>query len=67
MNLKTIDEAAEQLRVPVSTLRYWRATGKGGTPVFVRIGRRLVVRQDDLDRFVAQQFADAQSKTTSNV
>lgn len=63
MNLKTIDEAAEQLRVPVSTLRHWRATGKKGAPVFVRIGRRLVVRQDDLDRFVAEQFADAQGMT----
>ena len=54
MDLLTIDEVAEKLRVPVATVRYWRAQGKG--PKFVRIGKRIVCRATDLDAFIDAQF-----------
>lgn len=52
--LVTLDEAAELLRTPVSTLRYWRSTNTG--PKSARIGRRVVYRRDDLDRWLDEQF-----------
>jgi hypothetical protein len=37
--LLTIDEAAQLLRLPVATLRHYRATGKGG-PRSAKIGAK---------------------------
>jgi predicted DNA-binding transcriptional regulator AlpA len=44
--LLTITEAAELLRTPVATLRYWRHLGTG--PRSFRLGRRVVYRQADI-------------------
>ena len=44
--LLTITEAAELLRAPVATLRYWRHLGTG--PRSFRLGRRILYRSDDL-------------------
>jgi excisionase family DNA binding protein len=44
--LLTITEAAELLRAPVATLRYWRHLGAG--PTSFRLGRRVLYRRDDL-------------------
>jgi excisionase family DNA binding protein len=49
-DLLTIDEAAELLRAPVATLRYWRHLGTG--PHSFRLGRRVLYRRDDLDAWV---------------
>ena len=49
-DLLTIGEAAEVLRAPVATLRYWRHLGTG--PHSFRVGRRVVYRRDDLDAWV---------------
>ena len=40
--LLTITEAAELLRAPVATLRYWRHLGTG--PRSFRLGRRILYR-----------------------
>ncbi len=48
--LLTITEAAARLRTPVATLRYWRHLGTG--PDSFRLGRRVVYRRDDIDRWV---------------
>ena len=45
--LLTITEAAELLRAPVATLRYWRHLGTG--PRSFRLGRRVLYRST-LDR-----------------
>ena len=45
-DLLTITEAAELLRAPVATLRYWRHLGTG--PDSFRLGRRVLYRRDDL-------------------
>ncbi len=49
----SIDEAAEFLRVPVATLRYWRHIGEG--PFSFRIGRHLRYWRTDLVIWRADQ------------
>lgn len=53
--LWTIQEVSQRLKVPVATLRYWRAEGRG--PLAVRIGTRLLYRPDDVTAWVDAQFA----------
>ncbi len=48
--LLTLTEAAELLRAPVATLRYWRHLGTG--PCSFRLGRRVLYRRDDLLRWI---------------
>ena len=45
-DLLTITEAAELVRAPVATLRYWRHLGT--RPRSFRLGRRILYRSDDL-------------------
>ena len=52
-DLLTISEAAELLRAPVATLRYWRHLGSG--PHSFRLGRRVLYRRDDLHAWIAAQ------------
>ena len=49
-DLLTITEAAELLRAPVATLRYWRHLGTG--PRSFRLGRRVLYRRDDLHAWI---------------
>jgi DNA-binding transcriptional MerR regulator len=51
--LLTITEAAELLRAPVATLRYWRYLGTG--PRSFRLGRRVVYRRADLHGWIDVQ------------
>lgn len=51
--LLTIVEAANILRTPVATLRYWRSRGSG--PCSFRLGRRVVYRSDDLATWISTQ------------
>jgi excisionase family DNA binding protein len=55
--LLTITEAAEVLRAPVATLRYWRHLGTG--PRSFRLGRRVLYRRDDLQAWIDAQREDA--------
>ncbi len=48
--LLTLAEAAARLRTPVATLRYWRHLGTG--PDSFRLGRRVMYRQQDIERWV---------------
>lgn len=54
--LMRIDEVAAETGYPIETLRHWRKHGKG--PRFVRIGRRLACRREDLDDWLREQFAE---------
>jgi excisionase family DNA binding protein len=54
--LLTITEAADLVRAPVATLRYWRHLGTG--PRSFRLGRRVLYRRDDLHDWIAQQRAE---------
>mgnify|MGYP002779702991 CR=1 FL=1 len=55
--LLTITEAAEVLRTPVATLRYWRHLGTG--PRSFRLGRRVLYRRDDLHAWIDAQRENA--------
>jgi excisionase family DNA binding protein len=55
--LLTITEAADVLRTPVATLRYWRHMGTG--PRSLRLGRRVLYRRDDLRAWIEAQREDA--------
>lgn len=46
----TTPEAAHYLGLAVSTLNKWRC--HGGGPEFLKLGRAVRYRQDDLDRFL---------------
>jgi hypothetical protein len=48
--LLTITEAAELLRTPVATLRYWRHRDIG--PRGFRLGRRVLYRREDLRAWI---------------
>ena len=52
--LLTIVEAADLLRAPVATLRYWRHRNIG--PHSFRVGRRVLYRRDDLQAWVEEQW-----------
>jgi excisionase family DNA binding protein len=58
--LLTITEAAELLRAPVATLRYWRHLGSG--PRSFRLGRRVLYRSADLRSWIEAQ-ADQMDRT----
>ena len=58
MNLMLVEEASEFLRVPVATLRYWRATGTG--PKSAKVGGRVMYRQADLEAWINEQFDKAE-------
>lgn len=57
-HLLTLDEAAAYLRTPIGTLRYWRYLGIG--PQGFRVGRRVMFRRIDLERWLTEQH-DAES------
>jgi len=57
--LLTIAEAAQLLRAPVATLRYWRHLGTG--PTSFRLGRRVLYRRDDLHSWIDAQHQQARS------
>jgi excisionase family DNA binding protein len=48
--LLTIAEAADVLRTPVATLRYWRHQGIG--PHSFRLDRRVLYRRDDVHAWI---------------
>ena len=54
--LLTLDEAAERLRRPPATLRFWRHKGIG--PKSFKLGRGVVYRESDLEAWVEEQYAD---------
>ena len=52
---RTTAEAAEYTRCHPVTLRKWRVDGTG--PVFIKMGRRVLYRQRDLDHWLMGQRA----------
>ncbi|HEV2784679.1 MAG TPA: helix-turn-helix domain-containing protein [Actinophytocola sp.] len=56
--LLTLAEVAHLTGIPEGTWRYWRHLGQG--PTFQRIGRRLRIREEDLDAWLADQLGVAE-------
>ncbi len=58
--LLTIDEAARYLRVPINTLRWYRAEAIG--PCSFKLGRRVRYWKSDLDAWLAEQTAKGRER-----
>ncbi|WP_141013695.1 helix-turn-helix domain-containing protein [Nocardioides sambongensis] len=56
-DLLTLMEVAEILRVPVSTVRWWRQMGEG--PEFFKLGRHLLTTAADVRRYIESARGDA--------
>ncbi|UXN30695.1 helix-turn-helix domain-containing protein [Glutamicibacter sp. M10] len=56
-SLMLIEEAAEFLRTPVNTMRFWRHKGIG--PKSARVGGRIMFRRADLEAWLNEQFEEA--------
>ena len=61
--LLTLSDAAARLRTPVATLRYWRHLGIG--PDSFRLGRRVMYRREDLDRWITAQHDNEAARRSS--
>lgn len=48
-----INEAADLLRIPPATLRWWRCQGKG--PRAVKFGRHVRIDRRELRRWISEQ------------
>jgi excisionase family DNA binding protein len=56
-DLLTLAEVAAELRVPLETLRKWRAKGAG--PRAAKVGRHLRYRRAEVDRWLAEREREA--------
>lgn len=55
--LYTTPQAASYLQLATSTLEHWRLEGRG--PAFVRIGKQVRYRPQDIEAFLNQQLVRA--------
>ncbi|MEI2718250.1 MAG: helix-turn-helix domain-containing protein [Candidatus Nanopelagicales bacterium] len=53
--LDTTEAASAYIGAAVGTLRYWRHRGLG--PPSFKVGRRVLYRRDDLDKWLDAQYA----------
>lgn len=44
-------EASDYIRIPATTMQWWRHMGRG--PAYVKIGRRVFYRRSALEAFIA--------------
>lgn len=63
--LLTTGEVAQRYRVKEGTLKYWRSIGIG--PAYFALGRRIVYRVSECERWVAEQEAAATMRRTAAV
>ena len=52
--LLNVEQAAAYLAIKPGTLRIWKCTNRYPIP-YVRVGRLIKYRQDDLDNFLSQR------------
>lgn len=58
--LLDVTEAADYLGLSISTLNKWRCYGEG--PVFVKMGRAVRYRVEDLDRYLESRVLTSTSE-----
>jgi excisionase family DNA binding protein len=58
-SLLTMRQAAEELQLSIHTLRAWCSQRK--LP-FVKLGRRVLLRREDLESFVKRNVVEAKGK-----
>lgn len=59
-DLMTMDEVSEFVRIPVSTLRFYRHKGEG--PRSGKIGGRIMYRRADVEAWIDAAFAAEEAK-----
>ena len=64
VTLLSAKDAARALRLAEGTLAKLRLTGKG--PLFVKLGRRVAYRPEDLDRWIAANLRRSTSDTAGS-
>lgn len=64
--LSTPEEITDVLHIPTNTLNDWRGKGKG--PRFVKLGRSVYYRRDDVLAYLQSQVfsSTAEARTASN-
>jgi predicted DNA-binding transcriptional regulator AlpA len=60
--LNSVEKAATKTGMSVSTLNKWRVTGFG--PKFVKLGKRVLYRDEDIEAFIT---AGLRSSTSQEV
>ena len=56
----TVQQASEYLGLAVSTLNKWRCLGGG--PVFIKMGRAVRYRTEDLERYICGNTTSSTSE-----
>jgi excisionase family DNA binding protein len=59
----SLRDAAQALSVSVRSLRYLMQTGKLG---YVRLGRRVLIRHEDLERLLRQGYCRPQARINAD-
>lgn len=49
-------EISQKTRIPVATLRYYRATADGKGPRTWKLGNKVVAFEDDVDAFIQAAY-----------
>ncbi|MGO8991200.1 MAG: helix-turn-helix domain-containing protein [bacterium] len=55
LNLLSLDEARKELKISIHTMRAW--THQGKFPI-VKLGRRVLIRREDLEIFVNKSVVE---------
>ena len=63
--LITPRDVANRLGVETTTLANWRSNRRYRLP-FVRVGRKIMYRKGDVDRFIASRYDDGSPSETSS-
>jgi predicted DNA-binding transcriptional regulator AlpA len=58
--LNSVEEAATKTGMSVSTLNKWRVTGFG--PKFVKLGKRVLYRDEDIEAFITAGIRSSTSE-----
>ena len=58
-NLNSVEEAAAKTGMSVSTLNKWRVAGFG--PKFVKLGKRVLYRDEDIQSFITASIRSSTS------
>ena len=58
-NLNSVEEAAAKTGMSVSTLNKWRVAGFG--PKFVKLGKRVLYRDEDIESFITASIRSSTS------
>ena len=57
------EEVAATARVPISTVRHWRAQGTG--PAGFKVGKRVLYRRRDVEKWLNERRRAAEAKQAS--